>query len=77
MSDQPVPERASFQRRAACENENEQFREFRRYQFSTHQLARLLQLRSDALDARLGIGRWTMDLVVAQRDAAWTFRCYS
>jgi hypothetical protein len=42
---------------------NEHLRDFRVYQFSTRQLARLLQLRSDALDARLGIGRWTADIL--------------
>ena len=35
---------------------------YRAYQFSTHELARLLQMRSDALEARLGNGRWTDDL---------------
>ena len=35
---------------------------FRPYHFSTRQLARLLQLRSELLDARLGLGRWAEDL---------------
>ena len=35
---------------------------FRSYAFSTRQLARLLQLRSDLLEARLGHGRWAEDL---------------
>jgi hypothetical protein len=41
------------------------FAGFRPYQFSTRQLARLLQLRSELLDARLGLGRWVQDLGVA------------
>jgi hypothetical protein len=34
-------------------------------QFSTRQLARLLLLRSELLDARLGHGRWAADLAAA------------
>jgi hypothetical protein len=41
------------------------FAGFRPYQFSTRQLARLLQLRSELLDARLGLGRWAQELGVA------------
>jgi hypothetical protein len=33
------------------------------YQFSTRQLARLLQLRGQVLEARLGHGRLALDLV--------------
>jgi hypothetical protein len=36
---------------------------FRAYLLSTRQLARLLQLRSECLEARLGRGRWAGDLV--------------
>ncbi|MBV9322973.1 MAG: hypothetical protein JO352_04175 [Chloroflexi bacterium] len=35
---------------------------FRAYHFRTHELARLLLLRSEALEARLGQGRWVKDL---------------
>jgi hypothetical protein len=35
---------------------------FRTYQFSTRQLARLLQMRGQLLDARLGQGAWAQDL---------------
>ena len=35
---------------------------YRAYQFSTRQLARLLQVRGEVLDARLGQGRWASDL---------------
>jgi hypothetical protein len=41
------------------------FAGFRAYQFSTRQLIQLLLRRSDALDARLGLGRWAQDLGVA------------
>ena len=42
---------------------DEPFGGFRSYQFSTRQLARLLQLRGEVLEARLGHGRWAPDLV--------------
>ena len=41
------------------------FAGFRPYHFNTSQLARLLHLRSEALDARLGFGRWARDLTVS------------
>jgi len=37
----------------------------RAYHFSTRQRARLLHLRSEALEARLGHGRWAQDLAAA------------
>jgi hypothetical protein len=37
---------------------------FRAHQFSTRQLLRMLHLRSDALEARLGSGRWANDLAL-------------
>jgi hypothetical protein len=44
-------------------NDNDQpFFGFRTYQFSTRQLARLLQLRGQLLEARLGQGAWAQDL---------------
>ena len=42
---------------------DEPFLGFRSYQFSTRQLARLLQLRGECLEDRLGRGRWATDLV--------------
>jgi hypothetical protein len=42
---------------------DEPFAGFRSYQFSTRQLARLLQLRGELLEARLGRGRWATDLI--------------
>ena len=44
---------------------DEPFAGFRAYQFSTRQLMHLLLRRSDALDARLGLGRWAQDLGAA------------
>jgi hypothetical protein len=41
------------------------FSGFRPCHFSTRQLARLLHLRSELLDARLGYGRWAQDLASA------------
>ena len=41
------------------------FSGFHAYQFNTRQLLALLQLRSEALEGRLGTGRWAEDL--AQR----------
>ena len=38
------------------------FAGFRSYQFHTLQLIRLLHLRSELLEARLGNGRWATDL---------------
>jgi hypothetical protein len=38
------------------------FTGFRRPSFTTHELMRLLLLRSDALEARLGYGRWAADV---------------
>jgi hypothetical protein len=48
---------------AGAGDHDEFFSGFHAYQFSTRQLARLLQLRSELLDARLGQGRWAMDLL--------------
>ena len=38
---------------------------FRAYQFGTRQLVRLLQLRGELLEARLGHGRWAQDLTAS------------
>ena len=35
---------------------------YRAYVFSTRQLARLLQVRGEVLEARMGQGRWASDL---------------
>ena len=47
---------------AGAGDHDEPFVGFRSYQFSTLHLARLLRLRSELLDARLGYGRWAADL---------------
>jgi hypothetical protein len=44
---------------------DEPFSGFQSYQFSTRQRARLLQLRGELLEARLGHGRWAHDLAAA------------
>jgi hypothetical protein len=41
---------------------DEVFVGYRAYQFSTRQLAGLLQLRGELLEARLGHGRWASDV---------------
>jgi hypothetical protein len=41
------------------------FAGFRSCQFSVRQLAQLLLPRGDALDPRLGLGRWAHDLAAA------------
>ena len=48
---------------AGAGDHNEPFGGFRSYLFSTRQLARLLRLRGECLEARLGHGRWAPDLV--------------
>jgi len=44
---------------------DEPFTGFRSYQFGTRQFARLLKLRGELLEARLGNGRWARDLSAA------------
>ena len=45
---------------------DEVFVGYRAYQFSTRQLARLLQVRGEVLEARLGNGRWAPDLAAGR-----------
>jgi hypothetical protein len=47
---------------AGAGDHDRHFTGFRSYQFSTRQLARLLHLRGEVLEARLGEGRWAADL---------------
>jgi hypothetical protein len=47
---------------------DELFSGFHAYQFSTRQLARLLQLRGELLDARLGQGRWVLDVAPSRAE---------
>ncbi len=47
---------------AGAADHDQPFCGFRPYQFGTRQLARLLQLRGEVLEARLGNGRWAHDL---------------
>ena len=53
--------RGSLDGRGAGDHD-ERFSGFHAYQFSTRQLARLLRLRGEVLEARLGQGRWALDL---------------
>jgi len=39
---------------------------YRAYLFSTRQLARLLQVRGELLEARLGHGQWASDVAPSQ-----------
>ena len=48
--------------RTGAGDHDEPYSGFQTYQFSTRQFARLLQLRGEALEARLGQGRWESDL---------------
>ena len=66
MSDQSVPDQelsdpGSLDGHGAADHD-QPFVGFRAYHFNTRQLARLLHLRSELLDARLGHGRWAQDL---------------
>jgi hypothetical protein len=47
---------------AGAGDHNEAFTGFRSYQFNTMQMVRLLHLRGELLEARLGNGRWATDL---------------
>jgi hypothetical protein len=51
---------------AGAADHDQPFAGFRAYHFSTRELARLLQLRGEHLEARLGHGRWAA-LDVAER----------
>ena len=62
--DQDVEPRGSLDGAGAGDHD-EPFGGFQPYQFSTRQRARLLQLRGELLEARLGHGRWTTDLAPA------------
>ena len=50
---------------AGAGDHDEPFSGFQAYQFNTRQLARLLRLRGELLEARLGHGRWATDLAAA------------
>jgi hypothetical protein len=69
MFDQPVPDRDLGARGTldgcGAADHDQPFVGFRSYHFTTRQLARLLHLRSELLDARLGHGRWTQDLAAS------------
>jgi hypothetical protein len=50
---------------AGAGDHDEPFGGFHAYQFNTLQFARLLRLRGELLEARLGHGRWATDLAAA------------
>jgi hypothetical protein len=52
-------------RRSDAGDHDVPFERFRPYHFTPRELARLMQLRSELLDARLGHGRWVQDLAAA------------
>jgi hypothetical protein len=56
------PDRSGSQDGTGAGDHDQPFNGFRAYQFNTHELARMLQLRSELLEAKLGRGRWSDDL---------------
>ena len=69
MFDQSVPDhqlgdRGTLDGHGAADHD-QPFVGFRTCHFTTRQLARLLHLRSELLDARLGYGRWAHDDLAA------------
>jgi hypothetical protein len=70
MSDQPASAPDTQQRGSldgcGAGDHDQAYAGFRSYQFSTRQRARLLQLRGELLDARLGQGRWAPDLAASR-----------
>jgi hypothetical protein len=43
-------------------DQDQVFAGYRAYVFNTRQLARLLQMRGEVLEARLGLGRWASEV---------------
>ena len=71
MNDQPAsiaPDRGpgSLDGSGAGDHD-ELFVGYRAYLFTTRQRARLLQVRGEVLEARLGHGRWTSDVAQLQQ----------
>jgi hypothetical protein len=66
MNEQPAPIHADVRRGSldgdGAGDHDQAFVGYRAYQFSTRQLARLLQVRGEVLEARLGNGRWISDV---------------
>lgn len=69
MRDQPLPASDSDLQGSHdgsdAGDHDQPFAGCRAYHFSTRERARLLQLRSEVLEARLGHGRWAQDLAAA------------
>jgi hypothetical protein len=74
MNEQPTPTHASGTSGSrdgdGAGDHDEPFLGFRAYQFGTRQFARLLSLRGELLEARLGNGPWAQDLAPARTTAA-------
>jgi hypothetical protein len=68
MTDKPLPIISSFEGGSLDGNgagdHDEPFVGYRAYVFNTRQLARLLRIRGEILEARLGHGRWALDVLV-------------
>jgi hypothetical protein len=67
MADQPIPIVAGFGAGSldgdGAGDHDKPFTGYRAYVFNTRQLARLLQVRGEVLEARLGRGRWASDFL--------------
>jgi hypothetical protein len=61
VPDRDLGERGTLDGHGAADHD-QPFVSSRAYHFNTRQLARLLHLRSELLEARLGHGRWVQDL---------------
>ena len=66
MNEQPIPSHDSStigsHDGTGAGDHDQPFVGFRSYQFGTRQLARLLKLRGELLEARMGNGPWVQDL---------------
>jgi len=49
-----------------ADDHDQVFAGYRAYVFSTRQLARLLQVRGEVLEARMGHGRWASDVAACR-----------
>ena len=69
MTDKPFPITSRFGARSldgeGAGDHDQPFAGFRAYVFNTRQLARLLQVRGELLEARLGHGQWASDVLPA------------
>ena len=70
MTDKPFPTVSSFGAGSldgdGAGDHDMPFAGYRAYVFNTRQLARLLRVRGEILEARLGYGRWAADVSSAR-----------